>query len=83
MTEISQTTPIAETRSMRPFFIIWTGQAISIFGSELAQFALIWYLTVQSHSAIVLTLATLIQILPGQSSARLSVYGLTAGTVAT
>ena len=64
MTEISQTTPIAETRSMRPFFIIWTGQAISIFGSELAQFALIWYLTVQSHSAIVLTLATLIQILP-------------------
>jgi DHA3 family macrolide efflux protein-like MFS transporter len=62
--EISQTAQIAETRSMRPFFIIWTGQAISIFGSELVQFALIWYLTVQSRSAIVLTLATLVQMLP-------------------
>ena len=61
MTEITQ---IAETRSMRPFFIIWTGQAISIFGSEIVQFALIWYLTVQSRSAMVLTLATLVQVLP-------------------
>jgi len=61
VTEISQ---IAETRSMRPFFIIWTGQAISIFGSEIVQFALIWYLTVQSRSAMVLTLATLVQVLP-------------------
>ncbi len=64
MTEISQTAQTRETHPMRPFFTIWTGQAISIFGSEIVQFALIWYLTVQSHSAIVLTLATLIQILP-------------------
>ena len=64
MTEISQTAQIAETRSMRPFFIIWTGQAVSIFGSALVQFALIWYLTVQSRSAMVLTLATLVQMLP-------------------
>jgi MFS transporter, DHA3 family, macrolide efflux protein len=64
MTEISQSTHIEESRSMRPFFIIWTGQAISIFGSELVQFALIWYLTVQSRSALVLTLATLVQMLP-------------------
>ena len=64
VTEISQTAQIAETRSMRPFFIIWTGQAVSIFGSALVQFALIWYLTVQSRSAMVLTLATLVQMLP-------------------
>ena len=64
MTEISPTAQIAETRSMRSFFIIWTGQAISIFGSELVQFALIWHLTVQSRSAIVLTFATLVTMLP-------------------
>jgi DHA3 family macrolide efflux protein-like MFS transporter len=64
VTTPSQTTPTEETRSMRPFFVIWTGQAVSIFGSELVQFALVWYLTVQSHSPIVLTLATLIQVLP-------------------
>jgi len=27
------------------FFTIWGGQAISIIGSQLVQFALIWYLT--------------------------------------
>jgi len=64
MTEICQTAKIEETRSMRPFFTIWTGQAISIFGTEIVQFALIWYLTVQSRSAMVLTLATLVQMLP-------------------
>jgi len=64
MTEISKTAQTEETRLMRPFFIIWTGQAISIFGSALVQFALVWYLTVQSRSAMVLTLATLVQMLP-------------------
>ena len=49
---------------MRAFLAIWTGQALSVFGSELVEFALIWYLTMRSGSAIVLTLATLIQILP-------------------
>ncbi len=64
MTEITETAQMTEAHSMRPFFIIWTGQAISIFGSALVQFALIWHLTVQSRSAIVLTLATLVEMLP-------------------
>ena len=29
----------------RRFFTIWTGQALSLFGSALVQFALIWWLT--------------------------------------
>ena len=28
------------------FFTIWGGQALSLLGSELVGFALIWYLTV-------------------------------------
>jgi hypothetical protein len=28
-----------------PFFTIWTGQAISLLGSQMVQFALIWWLT--------------------------------------
>jgi MFS family permease len=39
------------------FFTIWGGQAISIIGSQLVQFALIWYLTVQTGSATVLATA--------------------------
>jgi len=46
------------------FFTIWSGQALSILGSQLVQFALIWYLTVQTGSATVLATAALVGMLP-------------------
>ncbi|HSL46689.1 MAG TPA: MFS transporter [Anaerolineales bacterium] len=46
------------------FFTIWSGQAISLFGSALVQFALIWWLTQESGSATVLAIATLVGMLP-------------------
>ena len=42
------------------FFTIWSGQALSLFGSALVQFALIWWLTQKSGSATVLAVATLV-----------------------
>ena len=48
----------------RPFFTIWTGQAFSILGSQLVQFALIWWLTKTSGSATVLAGATLVALVP-------------------
>ena len=48
----------------RTFFTIWSGQALSILGSQLVQFALIWYLTVQTGSATILATATLVGMLP-------------------
>ena len=47
------------------FFTIWGGQALSILGSQLVQFALIWHLTVSTGSATVLATASLAAILPG------------------
>ncbi len=47
-----------------PFFCIWTGQAVSLLGSSLVQFALVWWLTDRTGSATVLTLATLVALLP-------------------
>lgn len=47
-----------------PFFTIWGGQALSILGSQLVQFALIWHLTVQTGSATVLATASLAGTLP-------------------
>ncbi|RLD03093.1 MAG: MFS transporter, partial [Chloroflexota bacterium] len=47
-----------------PFFTIWTGQAISLLGSQMVQFSLIWWLTKTTESATVLTTATLVGILP-------------------
>jgi len=46
------------------FFSIWTGQAISLLGSELVSFALIWYLTIETKSATVLAVSTLVAMLP-------------------
>ena len=50
---------------LKPFFVLWTGQAVSILGSRLARFALIWWLTVTSGSATVLATASLVGLLPG------------------
>jgi DHA3 family macrolide efflux protein-like MFS transporter len=55
--------PVPQHWSVR-FFTIWTGQAFSLFGSALVQFALIWWLTQKTHSAVTLTMATLVGMLP-------------------
>jgi len=46
------------------FFTVWGGQAFSLFGSALVQFALVWYLTKQTGSATILATATLVAMLP-------------------
>jgi DHA3 family macrolide efflux protein-like MFS transporter len=48
----------------RRFFTIWSGQVLSLFGSALVQFSLIWWLTQESGSATVLAIATLVGMLP-------------------
>jgi DHA3 family macrolide efflux protein-like MFS transporter len=48
----------------RPFFTVFIGQAFSLLGSQLVQFALIWYLTKETGSATVLAMATLAGTLP-------------------
>jgi len=47
-----------------PFFTIWSGQALSLLGSQLVQFALIWFLTVKTSSATVLATASLVGLVP-------------------
>lgn len=48
----------------RNFFALWGGQAISLFGSALVQFALVWWLTQKTNSATVLALASLVALVP-------------------
>ena len=59
----SSTITIPENWAPR-FFTIWGGQAFSLFGSALVQFALIWWLTQETGSATVLATATLFGLLP-------------------
>ena len=52
------------TRWQVPFFTIWTGQQLSLIGSMLTGFALVWWLTRSTGSATVLATASLVQTLP-------------------
>lgn len=61
---MQNSTPSIPQNWTRRFFTIWTGQAFSLFGSALVQFALIWWLTQRSGSATVLAIATLVGMLP-------------------
>ena len=54
----------SQDRPMGPFFILWTGQSLSLIGSQAVQFALIWWLTETSGSATILATATLLGLLP-------------------
>ncbi|MCP1109905.1 DHA3 family macrolide efflux protein-like MFS transporter [Lachnospiraceae bacterium PF1-21] len=46
------------------FFTIWTGQAFSQLSSSVLQFAIVWYLTDRTGSALVLSAAMLMGFLP-------------------
>ncbi|MGL6202293.1 MAG: MFS transporter [Lachnospiraceae bacterium] len=46
------------------FFTIWTGQAVSQFSSSILQFAIVWYLTDKTGSALVLSASMLAGFLP-------------------
>jgi DHA3 family macrolide efflux protein-like MFS transporter len=48
----------------KQFAIIYLGQAFSILGSAAVQFAVIWWLTVQTESAVTLTIASIAAFLP-------------------
>ncbi|MEN9936768.1 MAG: hypothetical protein RLZZ387_3347 [Chloroflexota bacterium] len=47
------------------FFPIWVGQALSLLGSQIAQFAIVWWLTQTTGSGTVLAVATLVAVVPG------------------
>jgi MFS transporter, DHA3 family, macrolide efflux protein len=49
---------------MKKFLVLWISQAISLFGSAVVEFALAWYLTIETGSATVLATAMLVAFLP-------------------
>jgi DHA3 family macrolide efflux protein-like MFS transporter len=46
------------------FFTIWSGQIFSLLGSQLVQFSLVWWLTLQTGSGTVLAMATMAAVIP-------------------
>src|SRR4026207_2434340 len=46
------------------YVTLWTGQALSLLGSQLVQFAIIWHLTQRTNSATTLAIASMMGLLP-------------------
>ena len=49
---------------MGPFIVIFAGQAFSLFGSRLVQFALVWWITETTGLASTLAFASIVAMLP-------------------
>ncbi len=56
--------PQARSAWAAPFFTVWTGQAFSLVGSRVLQFALVWWLTQLTGSATILATATMMMVIP-------------------
>ncbi|MFX0140149.1 MAG: MFS transporter [Candidatus Hodarchaeota archaeon] len=50
--------------TFRSYLFFWIGQLISLLGSSIVQFALIWWITVETESAIILSIASVLTFLP-------------------
>jgi MFS transporter, DHA3 family, macrolide efflux protein len=58
-------TTVKETDNWKPrFFTIWVGQALSLIGSALTQFVLVWWITQTTNSATALAVAGVMAMLP-------------------
>jgi len=67
MTNENNENPIAQAipaHWLRNYLPMWIGQAVSLLGSGLVQFALVWYMTEKTGSATVLAMATFVALLP-------------------
>ena len=47
-----------------PYFSLWSSQALTLLGSQLASFVLIWHLTKTTGSATILSVAMLFNLIP-------------------
>jgi MFS transporter, DHA3 family, macrolide efflux protein len=64
---------------VRAFWIIWSGQAVSLLGTQAVQFALVWWITERTRSASILAASTFLALAPRSFSARSSAPWSIAG----
>ena len=48
----------------KPFYMVWISENISLFAAGMVQFALIWWLTIQTSSALFVSIAMAIALIP-------------------
>ena len=53
-----------DTYNLRGYIFIMIGQLISLLGSQIVQFSIIWWLALQTESAIIMGVATFMGMAP-------------------
>lgn len=55
---------LSDQNTFRHYIFFWLGQLTSLLGSSVVNFALIWWITIESQSATILSLAFFLSLLP-------------------
>jgi DHA3 family macrolide efflux protein-like MFS transporter len=55
---------LADQAAFRNYLLFWSGQLVSLLGSSIVQFAIIWWITVVTGSAMYLALASFLGLAP-------------------
>ncbi|MCK4900166.1 MAG: MFS transporter, partial [Anaerolineales bacterium] len=51
---------IPDTSTFRSYLFFWIGQLVSLLGSSIVQFSIIWYITILTQSPLMLAVASLV-----------------------
>jgi DHA3 family macrolide efflux protein-like MFS transporter len=54
----------ADQTTFRDYLYFWVGQLISVFGSSISQFVIIWWITLETQSALYLSLSSFLGFVP-------------------
>jgi DHA3 family macrolide efflux protein-like MFS transporter len=54
----------ADKATFRSYLFFWSGQLVSLLGSSVAQFVIIWWITLETESALYLAIASLLGFAP-------------------
>jgi len=73
---MEQGNAVADQTTFKSYLLFWSGQLVSLLGSSIVQFVIIWWITVTTGSALYLALASFLGLAP------LAIVGPFAGVFA-
>ena len=57
-------TNITTENSFKSYLVFWSGQLFSLLGSSVTQFVIVWWITITTKSAVMLSIASFIYFMP-------------------
>jgi len=55
---------LANKKTFKSYIFLYSGQLFSLLGSSITQFVIIWWITIETESTIILSIASFVYILP-------------------